>query len=277
MTYLQNSYIINGRLRKFGVFYMENEKKRNIVLILIFAVVIVAAGIVGFLVFNSLNNNVDSGKKPETTTPKATEQKDGYKYAKNPIDFKSLHKTNQEIFGWIKVPGTNVDHPLLQSQERDDFYLDKNIYKNYSFAGSIYAEYCNDTDMIDRVTVLYGHNMAGGGMFSTLHRFEDKNFFDKHKYFYIYTEDRKLTYQIVSAYNYDDRHIMNSFNFAEDEVFEDYLDYIQNPRSIVKNVRKNLDHQLNINDRIVTLSTCLNYGSGRYLVQGVLIKDELTE
>ena len=70
---------------------------------------------------------------------------------------------------------------------------------------------------------------------------------------------------------------MNSFNFAEDEVFEEDLDYIQNPRSIVKNVRKKLDHKLTVNDRIVTLSTCLNYGSGRYLVQGVLIKDELTK
>ena len=260
------------------MFCMENEKKRNIILVVILAIVIIATVIVGFLVFNSFfNNNIDPGKNTESETVTITEKDDSYKYAKNPIDFKSLHKTNKEIFGWIKVPGTNVDHPLLQSQERDDFYLDKNIYKNYSFAGSIYAEYCNDTDMIDRVTVLYGHNMAGGQMFSTLHRFEDKDFFDKHKYFYIYTEDRKLTYQIVSAYNYDDRHIMNSFNFAEDEVFEEYLDYIQNPRSIVKNVRKKLDHKLTVNDRIVTLSTCLNYGSGRYLVQGVLIKDELTK
>ena len=98
---------------------MENEKKRNIILVAILAIVIIATVIVGFLVFNSFfNNNIDPGKNTEPETVTITEKDDSYKYAKNPIDFKSLHKTNKEIFGWIKVPGTNVDHPLLQSQDK---------------------------------------------------------------------------------------------------------------------------------------------------------------
>ena len=255
---------------------MENEKKRNIIFVVILAIVIIAAVIVGFLVFNSFfNNNIDPGKNTEPETVTATENDNEYKYAKNPIDFKSLHKTNKEIFGWIKVPGTNVDHPLLQSQERDDFYLDKNIYKNYSFAGSIYAEYCNDTDMIDRVTVLYGHNMAGGQMFSTLHRFEDKDFFDENRYIYIYQPGRKITYEIVSAYNYDERHIMNSFNFADDSVFQSYIESVMKPHAVGANVYD--DIQLDLDSKLITLSTCLNgYEEGRYLVQGVMIKDEPT-
>ena len=59
------------------------------------------------------------------------------------------------------------------------------------------------------------------------------------------------------------------------KVFQEYLDYIQNPRSFTKVVRDN--SELTINDKIVTLSTCLNSGDGRLLLQGVLIKDELTK
>jgi sortase B len=197
---------------------------------------------------------------------------------KNPIDFAALHDKNPEIFGWIKVPDTNINYPLLQSTERDDFYLHAASDKTYSFAGSIYMEYCNTTEMTDRVSVLYGHNMMDGSMFANLHKFEDESFFNnnKHRYFYIYTPTRKLTYEVVSGYEYDERHIMNSFNFSDNDVFEEYLDYIQNPRSLVRNVRTKLDHELTVHDKIVTLSTCLDSGDGRYLLQGVLVKDEFT-
>ena len=93
---------------------------------------------------------------------------------------------------------------------------------------------------------------------------------------YIYLEKRKLTYEIVSAYIYDDRHIMNSFDFKDNKVYSEWLKEALNPRSVTSNVRK--DVSLNLNSKMLVLSTCLNGGGdGRYLVQGVLIKDEQTK
>ena len=198
------------------------------------------------------------------------------KKAKNPIDFKSLQKKNFEAFGWIYIPGTNVDYPILQSESDDNFYLHRDLNKDYKYAGSIYMQYCNSSEMTDRVSVLYGHNMMDGSMFASLHRFESQDFFDKHRWFYIYLPKQKLTYEIVSAYEFDSRHIMNSYNFAENKIFKDYLETIQNPRALVSNVREKLHHKLTIKDKIVTLSTCLDSGDGRYLLQGVLVKDEST-
>ncbi len=194
---------------------------------------------------------------------------------KNPIDFESLTAKNSDIYSWIYIPNTNVNYPVCRHNLEDNFYLDHDIYKNYSFAGAIYSQFCNSRDYSDRVTVLYGHNMADGSMFADLHKFKDKDFFDKNKYMYIYTEDRKLTYEIVSAFVYDDRHIMNTFDFSDDEVFANYLEMIMNPHSMTYNTRKGVE--LDIDDKIVVLSTCLNSGEGRYLVQGVLINDEITE
>ena len=68
---------------------------------------------------------------------------------------------------------------------------------------------------------------------------------------------------------------MNSFDFSKDEVFENYLDSISNPRSLTKSVREGVS--LDVNDKIVTLSTCLDVGQGRFLLQGVLSEDELTK
>lgn len=257
---------------------MKKDIISKIIVFLIIVVLLAILGVLGYFVYNAYLDN-QAQQKYEELQVSVVEEKETPKeqLPGNPIDFKSLKKKNDEIFGWIYIPGTQVDYPLLQSEVSDDFYLHRDINKDYSYPGSIYAEYCNNSDMTDRVTLLYGHNMRNGSMFATLHKFEDKSFFDSHRYFYIYLPDRKLTYEIVSAYNYDDRHIMNSFNFAETEVFKEYLKSIQNPRSIIVNVRKKLDHKITVKDRIVTLSTCLNSGQGRYLVQGVLISNELTK
>jgi sortase B len=136
----------------------------------------------------------------------------------------------------------------------------------------------NAGDFSDRDTILYGHNMADGSMFAGLHKFEDSSFFAKHKTIYVYTPNSIKTYRIYSAYEYDDRHINNSFNhFIDDDVFQEYIDYSLNPTSsLLSNVRKG--SKVSINDKLITLSTCTNSRpNNRYLVQGVLIKDEETK
>ena len=96
-------------------------------------------------------------------------------------------------------------------------------------------------------------------------------------YFYIYTPTSRLKYQIVSAFKYDDRHIMNSFNFQNNGTFEEFIKMIKNPQSTNKNVRSKLDKDITIDDNIVVLSTCVtNQKSNRYLVCGVLVDDEKT-
>ena len=186
-------------------------------------------------------------------------------------DFGKLEEINTDIYAWLYIPGTDVDYPVVQSiSDRDDtFYLSHNIYRQYQFSGSIYSEVQNKTDFSDRVTVLYGHNMLNGSMFASLHRFADPDFFDEHNAAFILTKDKIYTYLIYAAYVYDDRHILNSFNLSDDEVFKEYLDSTLDPHTYNGNVRDGVE--LDINDRILTLSTCTNGAANtRYLVQGVL-------
>lgn len=268
------------------------SRKRNKFLIALIIVLVAAIiGSLAYIVIKNLNennerkslenvassyaSNIENGTTAvtvpatEMTSPSINVTK-----ADNPIDFASLQKQNSDIYSWIYIPNTNINYPVLQSRLDDNLYLDHDIYKNYSFSGSIYSQTCNKRDYSDRVTILYGHNMANGSMFATLHRFYDTDFFNKNKYIYVYTPDRKLTYEIVSAFEYDDRHIMNSFDFSDDNVFSDYLDMIENPHSVSVNKR---NMKLTTDDKILVLSTCLNSGDGRYLVQGVLKKDEPTK
>lgn len=196
------------------------------------------------------------------------------------IQWSKIQKKNSDVYAWIYIPDTNVDYPVLQSGNgKDDFfYLDHNLEKKSSAAGAIYSEMQNATDFSDSVTVLYGHNMADGSMFASLHKFRDAKFFKKHKYLYIYTPEKKYTYYIYSTYVYDNRHLLNSFDFSDKKVFKEYLKTTQNPLSTVVNTRslKKAGIHLSTNSKIITLSTCTKSyeGDTRYLVQGVLIKNE---
>lgn len=195
----------------------------------------------------------------------------------NPVDFAALQATNSDIYAWLYVPNTNIDYPVACSSDEDDsFYLEHNIYKEYEFAGTIYSEKQNGRSFTDRNTVLYGHNMLNGTMFRTLHYFEDADFFQSNPVFYIYTPGHILTYTIFSAYEYDNRHLLNSFDYTNDAVWEEYLAYAKDPKSMVVNTRP--EAKVTKDDTIVTLSTCVGYNkSARYLVQGVLTDDQPTK
>lgn len=253
---------------------MNKKKVFWMIILSISIIVFVASATYIFLYFMSGRTN--SGQflnNTETTTVEGNTKE----IAENhDINWNQLAETNNDIYAWIYVPGTLVDYPIVQPtvEEGNNFYLHRGVEKTYDFAGSVYTEIQNVKDFSDPVTLIYGHNMLNDTMFATLHRFEDEKFFKKNKYIYIYMPNRKLTYKIYAAYVYDDRHILNSFNFDDEKVLMNYFEYTLNPESMTKQTRK---QTLDENSKIITLSTCTNGASNtRYLVQGVLIKDEQT-
>ena len=190
----------------------------------------------------------------------------------NPIDFKQLQELNQDLYAWIRITDTNIDYPIAQHAEQDDFYLNHNIYGEPQFSGSIYSEAMKKKDFSDPVTVLYGHNMRNGTMFQNLHLFENKDFFDTNPYVYVYTPDGTLIYEIVSAGVTDNRHILYAYDFSDEDVFAEYL----------KNMKENPDEDVHVRDsveltidsRILIMSTCVgNNPAERYIVQAVKVYD----
>lgn len=195
----------------------------------------------------------------------------------NPIDFDELQEQNSDIYSWIYVPGTKVNYPILQSSRKKmDYYLTHDADKEKSALGAIYTQAYNSKTWADPGTIVYGHNGADETMFGSLHRFEDKSFFKKHKKFYIYTPGHIYTYKVVSAYTTDNRHLLYVYHMFNKTGFRQFLKDIQNPDSIEKNTRK---VRLTMESYIVVLSTC-NTGAlekyGRYLVTGVLVDDQPT-
>lgn len=256
----------------------SSKKSAKRAILTIAGLVMLIAGVVylGYYFYGQYTANIEDEKYTEAST--ASQSQSQEQYAENPIDFDEWQKKNDEIYAWIKVDGTEVDYPIVQSGTDDDFYLRHSAAdKSWVASGAIFTQSHNTKTFNDSVTVIYGHNGYSESMFTSLHKFEKKDFFDEHPYFYIYMPQRKLTYQVVSAFKYDDRHIMNSFDFQDSNVLADFQEMVQDPSSSLKNVREDLDTEINSESKLVVLSTCITgQKSSRYLVCGVLVNDEKT-
>ena len=246
------------------------KKKIKWAVVLVFSAVVFAVALI-FLIIHLLPERPENTDIPSSLpTSQAEELPD------NPINFDELKAQNPDICAWIQIPGVNVNYAVLQSSDdAEDFYLNHDTQKKYKTAGSIYIQKINNKDFTDPNTVIYGHNMLNGSMFGTLKKFRNRQFFEENTTIYVYTPGHILTYTIYSAFVYDDRHILNSFNFGTDKGFSAFLEQTLNPTSMVKNIREGVN--VTTNDRIISLSTCTANDSERYLVEGVLINDQPTK
>lgn len=195
----------------------------------------------------------------------------------NPKDFAALQAEMPGIVGWITVPGTVIDYPIMRSAEEqeENFYINHGTDGKYKYAGSIYMQKINQPDFTDPNTVLYGHNMKNGSMFAAVHRFKKSDFFEENQYITVCAPGQVLTYHIYSVFVYDDRHILNSFNFYDPNDYQTYLEYTLDPTSMTKQVREGVE--VTTEDRILTLSTCTARDSERLILEGVLVDVQYTK
>ncbi len=188
-----------------------------------------------------------------------------------PVDFDKLKTANPDIYAWINIPEVSVDYPILQSDKSNEYYLNRTINGKWSAYGSIFTEDYNKKDFSDFNTLIYGHNMKNGTMFGSLKKFRDASFFKENRYINIYLENRVLKYEIFAACTWDNKHILASRNFDIMENRTAYLQEIFAVRDMNSQINKEIE--VTADDKIITLSTCMNDKSKRFIVSGVLVYD----
>ncbi len=162
-----------------------------------------------------------------------------------------LTRVNQDVYGWIEIPGTNISYPILQN-EKDDYYLLHNINHSLGYPGCIYSNKLNEKTFSDEMTVLYGHNMKNGTMFGSLRQFRSTSFFEKNQFIYIYTENKINVYEILAVQEWGDRDILNQYNAKNLEEREVFLKKIASEHAIQLRYIDSLKKQ-----RLLVLSTCM--------------------
>lgn len=257
-----------------GEHVKEAPQKKNTKLIvgIIAAIVVIAIAIGAFFVFsNSQNTPVEAGSDPFANAVVEAE------YAPDQgIDWTAWTERNPSVYSWIRINDTLIDYPVLQHPVYDDYYLGIDVDGQRGTTGALYTQgtYNGSKDYTaDPITVIYGHTFTNkDDMFTTLHNFEDQTFFDEHPMFEVYTPEATLTYEVVSAYEGSDDHLLYNKDLSSTAVVAEMFDTFQNPLSTNMKVRT-LDEALDPEtDKVLVLSTCTEpaVDTARYLLVAVL-------
>lgn len=207
--------------------------------------------------------DIDTEAKPKVEEPIPDSNEEIIPVLEVKIDFDALESVNKDTIGWILIPNTPINYPLVQGTDNQK-YLTHAYNGSYSKLGSIFMDYRNSADFSDGNTVIYGHNTKNKSMFGSLHDFGKQEFFDQTRYIYVFARDETIIYEVFSAYITDAYSDSYQFRFAEEESFSNYLMKVES-QSIFKTAI-----ELNNEDEIITLSTCTSSGnqSERFLIHG---------
>ena len=190
------------------------------------------------------------------------------------INFAALKDMNEDIYAWLFIPGTDINHPILQSVRGDnDFYLTHGVDRQQDENGCLFTEYLyNDTEFADPVTVIYGHRMRSGQMFGQLEKlyanWESLRNLDE---VIVYTPTRELHFQVFAATPFSNQHILNYYRrFVERSDIPAFADSVAHVHSFARLYDDTVE--VTEDDQLLVLSTCLEQDEDqRFLVVAKLV------
>jgi sortase B len=183
-----------------------------------------------------------------------------------PPIYSTMQQINPDIIGWVKIPNTVIDYPVLQGKD-NEYYLKHSVNREKISAASIFMDYRNNAKIPDFNTILYGHNMRDGSMFAYLSKYKQENFFKTHPFIYFDTPYSKGIWQVFSIYVTDTKFDYIKTNFESAYEYDEFINSI-----CLKSIFKN-KVQITPQDRILTLSTCsYEFKNARTVIHAKLLR-----
>ncbi len=170
-------------------------------------------------------------------------------------EFAELYTMNNHIVGWISIEGTNINYPVMQTPDSQDYYLNRDFNREYSRQGCIYIrEACDVFAPSDNLTI-YGHRMGDGTMFNDLHKYLKKDFWEEHRYITFNTLTQRSTYEIICIFRIESTKSSSFlYHLFVDAADRDQFDaYLQNCRNYAV---YDTGLSASYGDKLITLSTC---------------------
>ena len=194
---------------------------------------------------------------------------DYWNYIKLPlmdVSFDDLISKNNDTVAFLKVNGTNINYPVVQTKD-NNYYLSHSFNKKKNDAGWVFMDYRNNTDNLDQNTIIYAHGRWDSTMFGSL-----KNVFKNDWYkntdnyvVYLVTPNYSSLWQVFSVYSIPTETYYLTTSFGTDKEHEEFIKTIKE-RSVYE-----FNANVNTSDKILTLSTCLN-NSDKVVLHAKLIK-----
>ena len=181
--------------------------------------------------------------------------------------FAELYGQNPDLVGWISIPGTKVDYPVVQRPESVDYYLNRDFYGKYNSHGCIYVrEVCDVFRPSDNIT-MYGHRMQDMSMFAELTKLTDREYLAENPYIYFDTLTEYHTYKVIYVLTTTASVGGGGFEYHQFVDAASQADFDEFIRSCEAWQLFDTGDTAQLGDKLITLSTCeYTHENGRLVV-----------
>ena len=236
--------------------------KKTVLVLITFALVIAVAGSGFWLVHyfidsreqrqtyeNLAENDVSSPVESPDTPPRH--------------DLAALAAENSDCVGWLTIPDTGIDYPIMHTLDTPEHYLRRDFYGNSASAGTPFLDGRNLAEAENQNLILYGHNMMDGSMFKPLISYLEPSFQETHKEIYLELSEKQYRYELMTVLETNTQCSLYQYTDLNDPVTESNF-----RAAILKETDLEGVHQA---PGYLTLSTCNDQGgSSRVLVIAAL-------
>ena len=252
------------------------REKIRIILCCIFLAIAIYAAYNIIKIQSEYKKSVDAYKKLDNYTMEQTTSETSGESEEEPVkekpypevDFAGLKSVNSDVIGWIYVPDTEINYPIVHTSD-NDYYLDHLVDRTQNPAGAIFLDTRNPSDFSDLHSIIYGHHMKNGSMLAALKGYKKQDFFDGHKTGYLITQDAAYSIDFFAG------HVANVEENAWQLDFDDAADFDNWIKSLKEVSAFKSDIEPQYGDRIFTLSTCsYEFDDARFVLSGKLTKIE---
>ena len=186
------------------------------------------------------------------------------KKIKSAMNFDNLKEINEDVKGWIHLSDSKVDYPVLQYKD-NDFYLHHAITGEWNKVGTPFIDYRCTSDFSDRITVIYGHYMENGTMFTDLHKYKGQKYYEEHPIIDLYTPSGDYDIIPVAGVFQNVEYWDFTFDFDTDASFLHYIDNWKAVSTFKSDTTYDKD------DKFVILTLCTyDIDNGRFMLVGKL-------
>ena len=219
----------------------------------------------------------DSEKTGDTDADERTEASEETEEVISAAEkYAAVYAQNPDFIGWLTIPGTLIDYPVMLSPDEPDFYLKHGFDRSYSSYGVPYMQENCDSELSDNL-IIYGHHMKDGSMFAGLCKYESEDFYREHRTFTFDTLSEYGEYEIVAVFKtvaYSENGF-KYYQFVNAENEEDFDEFIAECKSLAL---YDTGVTAEYGDRLLTLSTCeYSRTNGRMVVVAKRVEKPLSE
>lgn len=141
------------------------------------------------------------------------------------VDWSYWKDVNPDIVGWLEIPDTNIDLPVVQADKEDPtFYLYHDVYGNWNYHGCPYVDADCPNGLASRNAIILGHNLVDGTMFTELENYHDRGFAEQHRLIVLYTPESTRTLAVAGCETIVGAETVKRAAFIDDQDFESFVE-----------------------------------------------------